>query len=144
MLSELVTIWPVDQRNHPCEGLPEGVQLPDAPPQLEVMRMQLDGPQLGSANFIATDATASNHYTGAWSVGGEKSIRPDAAKIVGPPGRILLQISGGSSVMSGTLKVELVAGDLASLDVDNWPSSGMLTLPCLVTAALPTCHFLSQ
>ena len=129
-LKELLAVWPTDKRHHPCISLPDGVQLSSHPPQLKVMRLQSEGSLSGSAQFLTDGQPASSTYRGNWSLSAASSASPalclDSAAIVGPPGKVLLTISGGISgdelVQSGQMTVELTAGDLAGLAPGNWPS----------------------
>ena len=123
-LKDVLTMWPKDKQNNPCDALPAGVHLETAPPQLRVLRVQLEDSQMGRPEFVSGTQPASSVYQGAWSLASVKSVCPDDARIVGPPGQILLQVDGGNSVLTGTMTMELAIGDLATLQVDNWRSDG--------------------
>ena len=128
-LKHLLTAWSTDKRHHPCSSLPDGIQLDTSPPWLSLARLQHNG-EGQRAEFLTAGQPFSTVYKGTWSLTSTsdlpQALQIDTAAIVGPPGEVLLEIGGGTAdgkeVQSGQLRLQLTVGDLAGLQIDNWPS----------------------
>ena len=99
---------------------------------LQVSPGQLEGPNQRTPAFLlgGKASSSSTHQGTGWSFDASSRLlsMPDVA-IVGPPGKLSLDISGGTGsgghpLQAGTIQAQLTLGDLATdrLGVTNWPS----------------------
>ena len=137
--SQLLLAYSRDKRDNALNMLPDGVDLVQTPPQLQVSPGQLTGPSQHTPAFRFNGDRSSNIFQGQWSFDASTCLLSmQELALVGPPGPVSLTLSGGTScqghpLQTGTIQVHLIEGEMVRdrLGVTHWPS-GMLVLTAIM------------
>ena len=125
-LQSLIDACMIDELGNWCGSAPDDIDLTQEPSQLTLQIVSTTQSQQVPTFLVHQSEDRKHVYGGKWKPEPGLLCMPDLA-IIGPPGPVLLTLSGGSSpegqpLKPHTLSLELTLGEPTRAIYSGWPS----------------------